>query len=211
MENRLSIPSTDPVRASSELFNAGFGSKILVAASTRFQVFRRLAAGPLPYERLRQELALAERPMSVFITAAQIVPGLSRRMAGAGRLRLTELARTHLVPGGEFDCSDYLELATDAPGVKDLIVRMETDSQKGDDPGGEGAAYVADGKKKSAMENAELAVFFTECLAGRAKNTAALLTELVPLPGAKKIVDIGGGTGIFTAAFLQKIPGTEGR
>ena len=43
-------------------------------------------------------------------------------------------------------------------------------------------------------------------LAGRAKNVAPVLAERVPLDDAKLLVDIGGGTGIYSIALLQKNP-----
>jgi PAS domain S-box-containing protein len=56
------------------------------------------------------------------------------------------------------------------------------------------------------MEIDGKAEWLTDRLAGRAKNTAAKLAELAPLHGAKILLDIGGGTGIYSIAYLQKHP-----
>src|SRR5205085_4266587 len=47
---------------------------------------------------------------------------------------------------------------------------------------------------------------FTLALAGRAKNVAPVFAQRVTLTGAKVLLDIGGGTGIYAIACLQKNP-----
>ena len=72
---------------------------------------------------------------------------------------------------------------------------------------GAGVAFIYREGTKSAMENEAAARHFTLALAGRAKNVAPILAERVPLDSAKLLVDVGGGTGIYSIAFLQKNPG----
>ncbi len=54
------------------------------------------------------------------------------------------------------------------------------------------------------MDRADLARHFTLALSGRANNVAPLLAQAVDLSGAKRLLDVGGGTGIYCAALLQK-------
>ena len=54
------------------------------------------------------------------------------------------------------------------------------------------------------MEQTQLAEHFTMALSGRAKNVAPVLAERVPLTGAETLLDVGGGTGIYSFALLQK-------
>ena len=133
--------------------------------------------------------------MKVLITALRSMGLIHKDASGALSLS-DEGRRTHLVPGGEFDMSDYLELArAEARGIKDLVVRLRTDTPAGSD--GEGTEYIFDEGMKSAMQEDGRAQWLTERLAGRAKNTAAKLAKLVPLEGASLLLDVGGGTGIF--------------
>src|SRR5205823_3431494 len=146
--------------------------------------------GPRPYEELQLEFGLSDRAMSVLVTALRAF-GLLNLDAG-NRLAPSKLARAHLAPGGDFDVSDYLELAADARGVKDLVERLRTNRPAGDDPDGQGAAYIHQEGMKSAMGDERLARWLTERLAGRAANTAALLTQAAPLPdGATRLLDVG--------------------
>jgi hypothetical protein len=58
----------------------------------------------------------------------------------------------------------------------------------------------------SAMEQEAAARKFTLALAGRAKNVAPVLAERVPMADAKVLLDVGGGTGIYSIACLRKYP-----
>jgi SAM-dependent methyltransferase len=57
------------------------------------------------------------------------------------------------------------------------------------------------------MEHEASARQLTLALAGRARNVAPVLAERVPLAGARRLLDVGGGTGIYSIAWLQKHPG----
>ena len=63
----ITVPDTDPVPIY-ELFNAGFGSKLLVAATVHLNLFGHLVRGPLSAERLRNELGVSERAFQVLMT-----------------------------------------------------------------------------------------------------------------------------------------------
>ncbi len=56
------------------------------------------------------------------------------------------------------------------------------------------------------MEQQDSARRFTLALAGRAKNVAPHLAASGALDGARLLVDVGGGTGIYSIACLQRYP-----
>jgi hypothetical protein len=58
----------------------------------------------------------------------------------------------------------------------------------------------------SAMDEAASARHFTLALAGRAVNVAPSLAGAVDLSQATTLLDIGGGSGIYAVAFLQRFP-----
>jgi SAM-dependent methyltransferase len=197
-------PAIDPT-AIFEIFRGSYGTELLAAAVTHFNVFGRLAASPLKFEDLRHALGLAERPAIVLLTALRSF-GLLRRDA-EGRLNLSPLACEHLVPGGAFDVSDYIGLAAKAPGVQSMIERLETNRPAGFKPDESGAAFIYRKGLESAMEKEASARALTLALAGRARNVAPALADRVPLREARLLADIGGGTGIYSIACLQKNPG----
>ena len=193
-------PRVDPTPIF-ELYRGSYATELLTAAVTHFNLFGRVAKkSPTPAE-LGQALGLAERPTIVLLTALRAFGLLS--LDAQGRLHLTELAREHLLPGGPFDVGDYVGLAANSPGVLEMVERLRTNRPA---EHGAGVAFIYREGVKSAMENEAAARHFTLALAGRAKNVAPILAERVPLDTAKLLVDVGGGTGIYTIALLQKNP-----
>jgi SAM-dependent methyltransferase len=121
-----------------------------------------------------------------------------------GLLILTPQARGHLLPGAPFDVGDYVGLAAQSPGVLAMVERLRSNRPAVSE--GTGTAFIYRAGVASAMEQAESARHLTLALAGRAKNVAPYLAERVALPQARLLVDVGGGTGIYSIALLQRNP-----
>lgn len=204
MERSATIrPRTDPTPIF-ELFRGNHATELLTAAVAHFDVFGRLSRERLSPEELRQALGLAERPAVVLVTALRACGLLAE--GSDGRLELTDLAGEHLVPGGAFDVGGYIGLAADSPGVVEMVERLRTNRPAGADPEGAGAAFIYREGLESAMEREASARSLTLALAGRARNVAPSLAERVPLEGARVLLDVGGGTGIYSIAWLQRHP-----
>lgn len=186
-----------------ELFRGGHATELLTAAVAHFNVFGQLAEQPLSGDELRARLELKPRPSVVLFTALKAFGLLVEDQDGM--LNLTDLARNHLVPGAEFDVGNYVGLAAQSPNVLDMVERLKTNSPAGADSDA-GAAFIYRDGIASAMEAEESARHFTMALAGRAKNVAPVLAEKVPLDDARLLLDVGGGTGIYSFTLLQKNP-----
>jgi hypothetical protein len=187
-----------------ELFRGNYTTELLTAAVAHFQVFARLAKGPLSFEDLRRQTGLAQRPAIVLCTALRamglLVPDQECRLI------LSRKAREHLAPGSPFDVSDYVGLAANNPGVLEMVERLRTNRPAGARPEEAGAAFIYREGIESAMEDEAAARHLTLALAGRAKNVAPVLAARVPLADARLLLDTGGGTGIYSIACLQKYP-----
>ncbi|MBM3836690.1 MAG: methyltransferase domain-containing protein [Verrucomicrobia bacterium] len=199
----LAAPQTDPTPIF-EFFRGNYGTELLVAAARHFNLFARLASAPLSFADLGRELKLAERPATVLLTALRAFGLLTKD--SQDRFDLSPLAREHLVPGAPFDVSDYLSPALKSPGVQAMIERLQTNRPAGVKQDEPGAAFIYRDGIESAMEKEASARFLTLALAGRAKNVAPILAARVPMTGVSSLVDIGGGTGIYSIAFLQMNP-----
>lgn len=202
MPTPLTHPSTDPTRIF-EHFRGSYGSELLTAATAHFGLFEMLADAPLAAGDLRERLELEQRPFVVLTCAMRAMKLLT--VDEDEQFNLTELAREHLLPGGDFFVGDYLGLAAESPGVVEMVERLKTNRPAGaaDDAG---TAFIYREGTESAMEREATARHLTLSLAGRAKNVAPVLATNYPLDHAKRLVDVGGGSGIYAIAWLRQHP-----
>jgi ubiquinone/menaquinone biosynthesis C-methylase UbiE len=200
----LTPPRTDATPVF-EAFRGNYATELLTAAVAHFHLFSRLAQSPRTLQELGGDLGLASRPVNVLVTALRALGLLGTNKAG--QLTLTDLAREHLVPGSPFDVGDYVGLAADGPGVRAMVERLRTNRPAAAKEDAGGTAFIYREGTLSAMEHEQSARHFTLALAGRAKNVAPVLAEKVPLAGAKTLIDVGGGSGIYSIALVQKNPG----
>jgi predicted O-methyltransferase YrrM len=209
----LHTPATDPTPLF-DAFRGNYATELLTAAVAHFRLFDLLAQRPCPAEELRRDLGLAERPAVVLLTALRAL-GLLITDA-AGRLDLSPLARDHLVAASPFDVGDYIRLAADSPGVREMVERLGSNRPPGTEPDkpeaqakgtARGAAFIYREGIESAMDQEAEARRLTLALAGRAKNVAPFLAARAPLAGARTLLDVGGGSGLYSIACLQQHPG----
>jgi SAM-dependent methyltransferase len=196
------MPTSDPTPIF-EHFRGSYGTELLTAAVCDFNMFSRLADRPKSFDELRGEIGLGERPANVLITAMRAM-GLLTLVDG--RLDLTAVAREHLVTESDFNIIGYIALATDSPGVRAMAEQLKINApskQKNED---RGAAYIFREGIESAMDEEQSARRLTLALAGRAKNVAPHLAANVSLTNARRLLDIGGGSGLYSIAILQQNP-----
>ena len=199
----LDAPVTNPTSIF-EYFRGSYGTELLTAAVSHFDLFGRLAERPRTLAELQLELSLAERPAIVLMTALRAMQLLTKN--SDGQFELTAIAAEHLVRGEEFDVGSYLSLAATSPGVMEMVERLRTNRPAGLSGDEAGAAFIYRDGMKSAMEQTQLAAHFTLALSGRAKNVAPVLAAQIPLNKAATLLDVGGGTGIYSIAFLRANP-----
>jgi hypothetical protein len=195
----LNHPKTDPTPIF-ELFRGSYGSELLTAAVAHFDLFGRLDRQPMTFDDLRSALELDQRPAVVLITALRAM-GMIRQQDNV--LSLTDLAKEHLVPEGDFDVGDYVSLAAQSPGVLGMVELLKSNRPLS---GADGAAFIFRDGIKSAMEAEQSARHLTLALAGRAKNVAPALADAVDVSQSRLLLDVGGGTGIYSFALLQQNP-----
>jgi hypothetical protein len=87
-----------------------------------------------------------------------------------------------------------------------MVESLRTNRPLGADDPSDGAAFIFKEGIESAMERDTSARSFTLALAGRARNVAPVLAEKYPLDGARLLLDIAGGTGIYAIAYLLRHP-----
>ena len=198
----LEIPSVDPTPIF-EIFRGNYATELLTAAVAHLHVFEVLDDRPMSIADLQNRLGLADRPCHVLVTALCAF-GMLRKQND--RLELTGVAREHLLPGAPFDVSGYVGLAADNPGVREMVERLRSNRPAGEKPEEKGAAFIFREGITSAMEEEASARHLTMALAGRANNVAPILAQRVKLDSARLLLDVGGGSGIYSIACLQQNP-----
>ena len=199
----LDAPQLDPTPIF-EFFRGSYGSQLLTASVAHFNIFGTLADGSMTFEQLQESLDLETRPANVLLTALQAFKLVECRNE---QYSVTDLARQHLVPGCAFDVGDYVGLAAQSPGVLEMVERLKSNRPAGSaDDGGSGVAYIYRDGIQSAMDAEDTARHFTMALAGRARNVAPSLAHAVDLSESQCLLDVGGGTGIYSYAILERFP-----
>jgi hypothetical protein len=198
-------PVTDPTPIF-EHYRGAYGTQLLTAAVSHFQLFDHLSSGVKSRAELQSLLALADRPFTVLTTALKAMGLIDEN--DAREFSLTPLASEHLVTRGKFDVSDYLRLSAESPDVQGMIRRLTTNRPAGaeDDTG---TAFIFRDGVRSAMDQAESARFLTRSLAGRARNVAPRLPDAYSLRTAETLLDLGGGSGLYSIAYLARHPGLK--
>ena len=199
---RLPRPDFDPTPIF-ELFRGSYGTELLTAAVAHLGIFQILAADAMSAEALRTRLQLESRAFIVLTTALRAMGLLD--VNENGQFHLTEMTREHLTEGGEFYVGDYIGLAAQSPGVLQMVSRLRTNQLARAAEADAGAAFIFREGLDSAMEAEDSARRLTLALAGRAKNVAPLLAQAVSF-GNETLLDVGGGTGIYSIACLRQHP-----
>jgi ubiquinone/menaquinone biosynthesis C-methylase UbiE len=200
--NELPIPSTDPTSIF-EHFRGAHGTELLVAATCHFGLFDKLSEGPLAIGELKEFLELKERPFIVLTTALQAM-GLLEKDQNE-RFLATPLALEHLPSNSDFAVNNYIGLAANSSNVLAMFERLRTNKPIGAETD-EGVSFIFKEGGESKMEETEEARRLTLSLAGRANNVAPHLAANYPLPKAKVLLDVAGGSGIYAIAYLRAHP-----
>jgi hypothetical protein len=198
----LTIPAVD----SSPIFDhvrGAYATELMAAATQHFKLFENLSERPLSADELARRLSLAPRALVVLTTALRAMGLLA--VESAGRFEMTPMAREFLLPGKPFYMGEYFSRASTTEGILEMVERLRTNRPANDAQVG-GVQYLYREGVDSAMDDDEAARRLTLALAGRAKIVAPSLAANVSLSDAKLLIDVGGGSAIYSIALVQKNP-----
>lgn len=181
-----------------------YGSELLAAAIAHFDLFSLLSRTSLTFDEIGRELKISPRATNVLLVALRAMQLLDADPAG--RLSPSPVAAEHFVPGGEFYMGDYVALTSESPGVKNIVQRLRTDKPIESSPDDKGIGFIFREGLESAMDHEASARRLTMALAGRARIVAPALAKNYPLGNARRLLDVGGGTGLYAIAFLRANP-----
>jgi 3-hydroxy-5-methyl-1-naphthoate 3-O-methyltransferase len=168
---------------------------LLTTAVTEFDIFTWLADHPSDFEAFCRRFDFRPRPADVLVTLC-VAMGLLVR--SEGRLHVTELAREHLAAPSPWNLSAYYASLKDRPVARDFarVLRTNRPAQWGADRTGS--------DWHAAMETEAFAQTFTAAMDARGLLLGEALTRAVDLRWGHRLLDIGGGSGIYACAFAAR-------
>ncbi len=174
-----------------------YATDLLIAGLVGLDFFSWLARKSADAATICRELGLAERPADVMLTyfaAAGLVEETG------GMFQLTPTAREHLVKGSPWFIGPYYASLKDRPVCLDLLKVLRT---------GKPANWGSSEREKEwakAMEAEEFARGFTAAMDCRGAFLGRALALAVDCREHRRLLDIGGGSGIYACAMVANHP-----
>lgn len=187
-----SSPATDPLKV--YRYRDGlYAADLLTAAVVHLDFFTWLAGNPSSKEQICAHFSFAERPTDVMLTLFRANGFIELK---EGVFHATETAKEHLTTGSPWNLAPYYASLKDRPITQDYLQVLKTD--KPANWGGNKAAL--DWHK--AMETEAFSQRFTAAMDCRGIYLGQALAKKVDLQGRKHLLDLGGGSGIYSCALI---------
>lgn len=190
------LPEADPLRA--YRYRDGlYAADLVTAALVHLDFFTWLGSNPSDLGGIRTRFGFAERPADVMMTLFA-ANGFVRREGEV--FHLSESGREYLAADSPCSLAPYYRSLKDRPVAKDFLKVLETGK-----PANWGAsADTADWHK--AMEDEGFARMFTDAMDCRGLLLGPAMAKALDLSGRSRVLDIGGGSGIYACALVANHP-----
>ncbi|EAQ04968.1 O-methyltransferase, family 2 [Pseudooceanicola batsensis HTCC2597] len=186
-------PATEADEISAIAF--GFmGSKALFVALD-LGVFTKLAGGSATAEEMAQATGIHRDRAETLLTA---LTGLGLLTVKAGRFANSPAADSFLVKGAKYDFGDYLRLQVGRQ-MYGLLDQLDAAVQ-GEMTEGATASY------EQWFSDPDQARLYSESQHAGSLGPARQLAKKVDLSGARRLLDVGGGTGAFAITLCRAFP-----
>ena len=188
------LPQTDPLpifRQRDGIYTAD----LLGAAVAHLDFFTWLDKTPADLAGVCRAFSFHERPVDVMLTLFCAMGLLEKRN---GMFCVTPMAREHLVAGSPWNLAPYFGSLKERPVCRDFITILRTDK-----PANWGS-YKDEQEWAKAMEGEEFARSFTAAMDCRGVYLGQKLAQAVNLSGNQRLLDIGGGSGIYACALAAR-------
>jgi hypothetical protein len=167
---------------------------LMTAAIGELDFFTWLRDHPGTLGKICEGFGFAERPADVLLSLA-MANGLVERDRDAV-YHVTEMAQEHAYKGSPWSLTPYYGGNGDRPIVADFLTVLRSGKPAG--WGGEqGAEDWHDGMKEE-----DFAEGFTALMNARGLYLGSALADRLDLSGRSRLLDIGGGSGIYACCLL---------
>lgn len=189
----------DDVRQISALTYGFIASKALFAALD-LDLFTKIAKGTVTVSALAEATRTAPNRLRTLLTALKTIGLISE---AEGKFTNAPATATYLVAGAAGDFRDYIRVVNGGflyEGLCHLDKAMRGERIFPGKGFYEGIVYSEGGVGGPAFSSAQHA---------GSLGPARLMARRVDLSGATKFLDVGGGSGAYTLAFLKQNPGLQ--
>jgi predicted O-methyltransferase YrrM len=190
------VPRTDPL----EIYryrDGLYAVDLLAAAIVYLDFFTWLAKNPSAAAAICTHFGTAARPTDVMLTLFTANGFITSQ---GGIFHITELGKEHLTKDSPWNLAPYYASLKDRPVTKDFLVVLKTDK-----PANWGSAEDALDWHK-AMEAEAFANSFTAAMDCRGLYLGQALATRLDLGGCTRLLDIGGGSGIYACSLVARHP-----
>jgi predicted O-methyltransferase YrrM len=185
-------PQTDPLKV--YRYRDGlYAADLLTAAVVHLDFFTWLTANPSSKDEICKQFGFAERSVDVMLTLFAANGFVEQR---DGTFHASPTAREHLTTGSPWNLAPYYASLKDRPITKDYLKVLATD--KPANWGGDEAAL----DWHAAMETEVFSQSFTAAMDCRGQYLGQALAKKLDLGGRKRLLDIGGGSGIYACSLV---------
>jgi predicted O-methyltransferase YrrM len=195
LDQLLQEPVTDPTpiyRVRDSLLAAD----LLSAAIVHYDLFTWLAENPSTLGAICAHYDFQLRPADVLMTLATAM-GLVQEAGGC--FHVTLRGREHLTAGSPFNIAPYYASLRDRPQTLEMVNVLRTGRTTN------WGGYEKD-EWARAMERPEFAAQFTAAMDCRGVLLGGALARKLKLADQKRLLDIGGGSGIYACSLVAHHP-----
>jgi hypothetical protein len=187
-------PSTDPSNLL-RLRDGVYAADLLITAAGHLNFFSRLDDSAADFDDICSSFQIERRPADVMITLFKSLDLLTEI---DGRYHLTKLAQEYLTDSSPWSLRPYISPMHERQSCHDLLDVLRTGK-----PSGWGA-NMDDKEWSQVLENEFFAKFLTTNMDSRGTCLAPALAKAVDLSQHARLLDIAGGSGIYSAAIVSE-------
>ncbi|MDX1951991.1 MAG: methyltransferase [Verrucomicrobiota bacterium] len=187
------LPSSDPT--SVYRYRDGlYAADLLTTALVHLDLFTWIDANPgSSLEKISHHFNIHPRPTDVMLTLFVAMELLLRQ---GSDYKLTTLGREFLTRSSHWDIAPYFASLKERPVCKDFLHILQTNKTAN------WGSYKDEKDWHKAMETPEFAKNFTAAMDCRGVYLAAALARKIDCRNHARLLDIGGGSGIYACSFV---------
>lgn len=200
MMDLTAAPSADPLQL--YRYRDGlYAVDLITAALVEYDFFSWLGEHPSTEQGMAEHFSFHARPLHVLLTLTKAM-GLVEEEQGLWSL--SAAGQEFCTRGSEWNLIPYYASLHSRPIAKDYVEVLRT----GKPAGWSGDKSTADWHK--AMEDAAFARKFTAAMDCRGRYLSQALAKKLDLAGRARVLDIGGGSGIYACGLVAQHAGLTG-